>query len=225
MGDSGQGCAAGGCDRPGTKRCARCRAAWYCSTACQVAHWGAAGGHKAACRAPQEQAPAPGPPSADSIDVAGDRPLPFSVLMTSGAVTPGGQPGMEGWAAHVRDAVYPGDKADGGEPPAAVVYKSFAPDGAEALTTIAVYTTERGFTDLTAGPGGYAATPRHVANLLAACVAGMLKPGQAISLLARAHASRGGSQLAAVKQATAQVAAAFQAAGVPLRPDSMPLAL
>jgi MYND finger/Zinc finger, C3HC4 type (RING finger) len=41
-------CDGPGCDRPGpTKRCARCRATYYCSAACQKRDW--ANGHKPSC--------------------------------------------------------------------------------------------------------------------------------------------------------------------------------
>ena len=128
---------------------------------------------------------------------------------------------MDGWGVHVREAAYAGDKAKGGQAPAVVVYKSFEEGtNKEKLTTIAIYTTEGGYTDLTTDE--YFTSPAHRDNILRGCTQGMLKPGQAISLLARAHFK--GDQLGAVKQATQEVVAAFTRHGVPLRPDSMPLA-
>ena len=41
------------CDNPGTKRCGRCKRAFYCSSDCQVAHWRS--GHKRRCKATAEE--------------------------------------------------------------------------------------------------------------------------------------------------------------------------
>ena len=72
------------CGQPGKFRCARCRAATYCSPACQKAHW--KGGHKAECVAaaaetPSQSGPAPPTPAATEASTA-------AAAAPSGAVAP-----------------------------------------------------------------------------------------------------------------------------------------
>jgi len=46
-----------GVDGVATKPCSKCKAVFYCSKACQVAHWKAKYGHKAACVSPEQRKP------------------------------------------------------------------------------------------------------------------------------------------------------------------------
>ena len=67
-------------DEPYTKRCAQCKAAYYCSKECQVGHWKS--GHKEVCEAAATVAALPPPPPPKSQLRLSD----FKAMITSAPI-------------------------------------------------------------------------------------------------------------------------------------------